>query len=469
MRFNRLHEKTDYIVPTDYTQTVSRFVEQLRWEDIPEAARVKAKQMVIQAVGAAVMAGKTRLSEKTEAAALASNGGQGGPCTSWGTGNNMSAANAALASASRADIPNWGDSSDRGHFSTAVAPAAWAAAEEKKKSGKELLTALIAAYEVNVRIADAVQPDDAHRANGWGVTSWPIFGALLAAGKLYGLDERRLDQAIGLGCECSTIPANYSYGSGSEFLHLEYGNRARDGILIAKSVEKGINNCRDTLDETSCYSCAMTNDWKPELYVRGLGKAYRMEGAAMKRWPACVKAQGVLDALDSLVREENIKAEEIKEIHIKLQAASLSGTQREGLETSVQAGLSIPYTAAALLCIPEVSRWYDDENRKAAMLLDMAGRIQVTAEKETEPVYMDAVTGEEGGSISVLLIDGRECKKEWEGWTLPGIEESLLLFKKWVSESVSEAFAGKAAEALELIEEWESVADYDWILTGSEA
>lgn len=469
MRFNRLHEATNYIVPTDYTQTLSRFVEGLSWENIPKEAVAKAKQMVIQAVGAAVMAGEMRLSAQAEEAALGANGGQGGPCISWGTGNPMSAANAAFASAARADITGWGDCSDRGHFASCMVPAAWAAAEEKGKSGKELLTALVAAYEANVRIADAVQPDEAHRANGWGAASWPIFGVILAVGRLYGLDVRELDQAIGLGCECSTIPGNYSCETGSEFLHFEYASRARDGILIVKSVEKGINNCRDTLDEASCYSCAMTDDWRPELYTKGLGQEYRIEAALMKKWPACAKAQGALDALYTLMEEEHIRTESIEKIHICLNGASAQELPPEGPKTTVQESLSIPCMVANLLCTPKVSQWYGGKDENSGEVRSMAERIQMTVQMEIAPVYMDAVTGEEKGSISILLTDGRSYEKIWDGWTEPTLEESILLFKMWTKEAVSEGYAEKAAEALLRIEEWENVADYDWILSGLRA
>ena len=68
---------------------------------------------------------------------------------------------------------------------------------DRGKGGREFLTAVVAAYEVCTRIANAVQPDKRHKKNGWGVTSWPIFGAVIAAGKLYDLDARQMDQAIG--------------------------------------------------------------------------------------------------------------------------------------------------------------------------------------------------------------------------------------------------------------------------------
>ena len=68
-------------------------------------------------------------------------------------------------------------------------------------SGKDLITAIVAGYEVYQRIAMAVQPsEERRRTKGWGLTSWQIFACIIPIAKLYGLDARKVDQSIGMGC-----------------------------------------------------------------------------------------------------------------------------------------------------------------------------------------------------------------------------------------------------------------------------
>ena len=75
---------------------------------------------------------------------------------------------------------DWEDCSWTGHPAAGVIPCAWLAAEEKHKSGKELITAIVAGYEVYQRIAMAVQPSDERwKTKGWGLTSWQIFACIL--------------------------------------------------------------------------------------------------------------------------------------------------------------------------------------------------------------------------------------------------------------------------------------------------
>ena len=98
------------------------------------------------------------------------------------------------------------------------------------------------------------------RSKGWGLTCWQIFGCIIPVAKLYGLDARKINQAIGMGCECSTLPVAYHATTMSDFYHYEHGYRARDGFCIAKAVEKGIRNNRDALDDSRCYTGVICGD-----------------------------------------------------------------------------------------------------------------------------------------------------------------------------------------------------------------
>lgn len=86
----------------------------------------------------------------------------------------------------------------KSHIGTVVIPAAWSCAAMLGSSGEELITAVIAGYEVTARIAMAFGIKE-HRKLGWHSTATAgVFGAAAACGRLLGLDEERMVYALGL-------------------------------------------------------------------------------------------------------------------------------------------------------------------------------------------------------------------------------------------------------------------------------
>ena len=160
MRYNRLYKDNNFLTPTTYTQELSEYAANLKYEDIPPEVVERAKMIMLQTIGVALAAKGTPIYEKAVRMAREANGGDGGATTVWGTGEKLSAINAALALGTATDALDWEDCSWTGHPAAGVIPCAWLAAEERHKTGKDLITAIVAGYEVYQRIAMAVQPPD---------------------------------------------------------------------------------------------------------------------------------------------------------------------------------------------------------------------------------------------------------------------------------------------------------------------
>lgn len=257
MRYNRMFKETNSLTPTTYTQQLSEYIENLKFEDIPAEVVERAKMLLIQTMGAAISAVKTPVAEKILKMGMEANGGFGGDSIVWGTGDKLSTVNAAFVLGTMCDIQNWEDCSWTGHPAAAAIPCAWLSAAERNASGKDLITAIVAAYEAYHRIAMSVQPtEEQFKLRGWGKNSWQLFAAILSTAKIYGLDARKINQSIGMGCEWSTIPTSHHVAE-SDLGHYEQGFRARDGVLIAKCTEKGIHNCLDAMDAPLLYAVGM--------------------------------------------------------------------------------------------------------------------------------------------------------------------------------------------------------------------
>src|SRR2546430_13836514 len=84
------------------------------------------------------------------------------------------------------------------HPGVAVIPAALAVAEESGASPGAFLEAVVAGYEVTMRVGNALNPASAY-ARGFHPTGVAgVFGATMAAGRLLGLDVERLTHALGI-------------------------------------------------------------------------------------------------------------------------------------------------------------------------------------------------------------------------------------------------------------------------------
>lgn len=403
MRYNRFHKDNNFLTPTTYTQQLSEYAVNLKYEDIPPEVLERAKMIMLQTIGVTLAAKDTAIAGKVSQMAREANSGVGGPTTVWGTGEKLAAVNAALAVGTLADALDWEDCSWTGHPSAGIIPCAWLASEEKHKSGKDLLTAIVAGYEVYQRIAMAVQPSDERwKTKGWGLTSWQIFGAIIPITKIYGFDARKVNQAIGVGCECSTLPTAYHATTMSDFYHYEHGYRARDGFMIAKSVEKGIFNQLDALDEPRCYTGVIcggdsvngdnettTRTGEADLtwLTRDLGKEYLIMHTLMKHWPANMWVQTTAEIINNLSKEHGFGPEDIEEIIVDPPVRDRMWAPDEGFTSVTHAQFSVPFVVASMLYDPiPGAQWYTPEKMKDPKIIALTKRIKPGPSPEDSPL-----------------------------------------------------------------------------------
>ena len=96
---------------TEYTKTLSDYVANLTYEDIPEEVRERAKMIALQTIGVSLGSKGTHTEQTAQKLGLALNGGEssaeGNTATCWITGTKLSTANAALVNGTMADILDW--------------------------------------------------------------------------------------------------------------------------------------------------------------------------------------------------------------------------------------------------------------------------------------------------------------------------------------------------------------------------
>ncbi|MGH6754223.1 MAG: MmgE/PrpD family protein, partial [Bradyrhizobium sp.] len=130
------------------------------------------------------------------------------------------------------------------HPGTTVIPGAFAAAEATGASGKEFIVAIAAAYEVMERMAADVIPT--LMARGFHASPvFGIFGAAIAIGKLYKLNEDQMNSAIAL---CVSMAGGNLEGARSGGRALREGAAARNAMMAVALARQGHVGGETTLE-----------------------------------------------------------------------------------------------------------------------------------------------------------------------------------------------------------------------------
>src|ERR1700722_11250892 len=178
------------------TRDLADFIAGSRWQDIPAEVRREGVRGLLNYVGCALGGcGDEAIGLAIRVLSPSFGAPQAGLV---GRTERCDVLNAAFFNAASANVLEYDDThlATVMHPAAPVAPGLFALAEQRRVSGGELLHAFTLGVEAACRIGKAVMPT--HYRRGWHITaSCGIFGAAAAAGKLLGLDRRRMIWALG--------------------------------------------------------------------------------------------------------------------------------------------------------------------------------------------------------------------------------------------------------------------------------
>src|SRR5262249_36449902 len=184
-------------MPGGITAVLAEFAASLTYEAIPEHVREYCKDLLLDALACA-LAGHAG-EETHQLAALSAALAQSSESTVIG-GDRLSLAGATLLNGYLITAITMCDAHrpTMTHITPEVVPPALAIAERDAISGRELLVALAAGFEVTTRIGIGVDFSE-FRARGWhGPGIFGPFGAAATVGRLLGFGADTMAQAFGL-------------------------------------------------------------------------------------------------------------------------------------------------------------------------------------------------------------------------------------------------------------------------------
>lgn len=304
---------------TTITRDVAQFVAGASYDRLPGEVRERAKALTFDMVGIALRARHDAESTPGMVAAVSRLGLASGTCAVIGDSGGYAPAGAAMLNGTLAHSLDFDDTHASGslHPSAPIVPAALAAAEMTGADGKALIAAIVAGYEVQIRLSLALDPA-AHYDRGFHPTATcGAFGATAAAGRLLQLDPAGCANALGIVLSMSSGSMQFLVnGAWTKRSHV--GHAAMCGLIAATLAREGYQGASDALEGKWGFLHAYAPAADAARAVDGLGRHWETLKIAVKPYPSCRYSHAAVDGILALGREHGIKADDVEEVVVGL-------------------------------------------------------------------------------------------------------------------------------------------------------
>ena len=381
-------------------EDIARWLVALRYEDVPADVIARAKRVLLDTLGCALGAiGAAPVQAAQRVVAL-----QGGnpQATILGVGRKASCDQAAFLNGMALRYFDYNDYIALGrpnHASINVAPAL-AVAEMQGLSGQALLLGLVAGYELEVRLRDAIA---AKRREGWDDTSIEAqYAAAATAGKLLQLDEVKLANALAIaGSNANTLA---EVRRGAELTPAKGSAEpmaARNGVFAALLARAGLTYPLTIFEGENGFA-KMVSGPLDEAILRRRSGEFQILKSCIKLWPCVGTAQAPIAAALEIYKQQP-RAEEIATITVALSdfAYRQQIAYPEQISTREHADHSIPYLVARALLDGDVRVTDFEESRfKDPAALALKRKLAVRSEASLSNENL-------GANIEVTSRNGR--------------------------------------------------------------
>jgi 2-methylcitrate dehydratase PrpD len=292
------------------------------------------------------------------------------------------------------------------HPGVIAIPTAMAVGERVGRlTGKDLLTATVLGTDIMCRLGLAACPGRSPIDVGWHQTTlYGFMGAAAVAGKIMGLSETQIMDAMGIGYhQCAGN--GQAVKDGALTKRLGPGFSVKGGITAALLASKGVTGAHNCLDgDWGLFKLYWRGDYDPAILVTDIGKRFETVNVSIKPYPCCRGIHPAIDAAFALVQEFGIETKDIDALkvyvtdaHIKLLCTPLDAKREP--RSPVDAQFSIPWgVATALVKGRATLDDFSDVGVKNADVLAISSKIDVEVDlslsrgDKIEPTRVEVTT-----------------------------------------------------------------------------
>ncbi len=411
---------------THPSRTLAEFAATLRFESIPAAVLRRAEDLFLDWFASA-LAGKGARPVETIARFAEAMGPADGPSELLIHRRASSPLVAAMVNAAASHFAEQDDVHNGSVFHPAavVFPPALAVAQALGRSGRELLLAAVAGYEVGIRVGEFLGRSHYRVFHTTGTAG--TLAAAAAAGSLLRLSPRQMLHAFGsAGTQSAGLWEFLRDAADSKQLHTAHAAAA--GLAAAYLAQDGLTGARHILEGVQGMAAGMSTDPDPARLTDRLGTRWALAETSFKFHASCRHTHPAADALLQLMRTHHLAADEVQRVTARVhqgaidvlgpvadpqtvhQAKFSMGTVLGLVAVEGRAGLAefdAEYRDSAVVAFRDKVRMELDPEVDRAYPARWIGRVQVqTADGRTLEAQVDEPKGDPGNTLSrAELVD----------------------------------------------------------------
>lgn len=445
------------------TREWARLAASITADEVPQAVRDRLRVLLLDQVGAQ-LAGSTRrwnaevrgyaLDQTRPGASSVVAGGSAAP--EWAAFANATAGHGF-------EIDDY-HAAALAHPGCVAVPATLAVAEDLDADSEQVIVALALGFEAIIRLGLATQPSMIFDRGFHETCAQGVFGAALAAGRLAGLDADTLASALGIAGSHASGTTEYSQ-SGGEVKRLHAGLGAMGGLRAVTLAQRGIPGPPTILEGRRGFLQAFAQTAQAERLTADLGDRWELLDTAIKPYFSCALTHAPIAALERLIEEERLRADEVTSIEVGCDELSLVHVGSIGPKPRDMTGaqFSLEYSLAMQLVLGAndfgaYSR-AEEANYDLPEVSQIAERVTLVRDAEAEAHFPERFVAR----VRVQRSDGTTVERRADAPgspAAPASDEAIRAkFRSIATTIIGSERAGRTEEAVDRLFEGGPVRD----------
>lgn len=374
---------------TTISRQVARFAIDLSYDDLPDNVVYEVKRYLYDSIGCAYGGYSTR--DVTIIRDIYANMGGREEATVLGFGDRLPAVNVTLINSLMIRALDFNDiywREDPSHPSDLI-PAALATGEMVDASMKDVIAAIVLAYEFEQRLCEFAIPGIRERK--WHHATLTQFVSPIVAGKLLGLTVDQMVNAIGISGSHNHTIGCPTAGHLTMMKNTVDPMAVQSGVFAALMAQKGFSGTQAVFEGKEGLMDVFGPEWDEQKLVGGLGDRFRILECSMKAFPTEALTHTHLTATLKAITENDIQPEDIDEVVVTTIARAcdiLFDPHKYEPATRETADHSLPYCIARSILDRQITPdSFSEEKINDPRLKEVIHKIRGEASEEFEKLF----------------------------------------------------------------------------------
>lgn len=394
----------------DATRDLARFAAALQCRDIPRGVIEKIKLLALDGIGCCIYGATLPWTRKV--ADLVEHEGGRPVASVFGAGYKTSVSQAVLVNSTAGHAFELDDIHKESivHPNSLALPVAIALAEaDDRLTGGDIITAMVAGYEVGTRIGSAATMRLFLRGFHPQGTSG-VFVAAATAARMLALNAEQTQHALGIaGSQAAGLMAAQE---GAMVKRFHSGRAAQSGVYAALLAQQGFTGIPDVLEAGyGGFLSTYSDNPNASRLTAGLGATWEIENVGYKPHASVTSIHCALDALANIMQKHKLAADDIESIRVGVGTMThvhCAWPYRAQGVTAAQ--MNIYYGLAVMALDGEAFvKQYAEDRLNDPRIVDFIARIEAHIDADIDAMGPAA---RHAARLAVVTCDGRELRDE---------------------------------------------------------